>query len=76
MLVIIVDVVVEIGAERTEEGGHLYLAPTVHIVGLSIKGTGLHFVIFMLLNKNISCWQRALCIWSIISFHLHDYSLG
>lgn len=75
MLVIIVDVAVEIGAEHTEEGGHLYSAPAVHIVGLSIKGTGLHSVIFMLLNKNISCWQRALCIWSIISFHLPDYSL-
>ena len=74
MLVAIIDVVTEVGAEHAE-GGHISLAPTVYIAGLSLKGTGLHCY-FMFLNKNISYWQRALCIWSIISFHLHDYSLG
>ena len=41
MLVTIIDVVAEVGAEHAE-GSHISLAPTVYITGLSLKGTGLN----------------------------------
>lgn len=32
------DVIVQVGAEIEKEGGHIYLAPTVHTAGPSLQG--------------------------------------